>query len=140
MTCFIDTSFFFALASANDPDHERVRKVFEQFDPERLPELWLTTNHVVMETIRLTKRQLGHEAAVQMGKRLYGERLARIHWTTPKEEREAFDYLAHHADKRYSPVDCVSFVVMEANGLRDALTIDRDFTHRFVARPGPRPR
>ena len=140
MTCLVDTSFFFALASADDPDHERVREVFEEFDPKRLPELWLTTNHVVMETIRLTKRQIGHEAAVQMGQRLYSERLARIHWTTPKEEREAFYYLARHADKRYSPVDCVSFVVMETNGLRDALPIDRDLTHRFVARPGPRPR
>lgn len=139
MTSFVDTSFFFALASADDPDHERVRKVFEDFDPKRLPDLWLTTNHVVMETIRLTKRQIGHEPAVQMGRHLYSERLARIHWTTPNEEREAFDYLARHADKRYSPVDCVSFVMMEANGLRDALTIDRDFTHRFAARPGPRP-
>ena len=27
---FVDTSFFYALASANDPDHERVREVFEK--------------------------------------------------------------------------------------------------------------
>jgi uncharacterized protein len=140
LTYFVDTSFFFALASANDPDHVRVRDVFDEFDPKQLPDLWMTTNHVVMETIRLTKRQVGHEAAVKMGKRLYGQKLARIHWTAPKEEREAFDYLARHADQRYSPVDCVSFVVMEAQGIREALTIDRDFTHRFSARPGPRPK
>ena len=138
MTCFVDTSFFFALASAKDPDHERVREVFETFDSKLLGQVWLTTNHVVMETIRLTKRQIGHEAAVVMGHRLYGEKLARIHWTTPEEERDAFGYLARHRDKRYSPVDCVSFVVMEAHGITEALTIDSDFTHRFTARPGPR--
>jgi predicted nucleic acid-binding protein len=35
---FVDTGFLFALASTKDPDHERVREVFEEFDPERLPE------------------------------------------------------------------------------------------------------
>ncbi len=140
MISFVDTSFFFALASADDPDHERVRDVFAQFDPERLPDLWLTTNHVVMETIRLTKRVMGQEAAVEIGKRLYSEKLARIHWTTPREEKEAFDYLARHGDQRYGPVDCTSFVVMDAHAISEALTIDRDFTHRFIARPGPRPK
>jgi predicted nucleic acid-binding protein len=135
---FVDTSFFFALASANDPDHDRVREVFEQVKVEELPGIWLTTNHVVLETIRLTKRNLGNDAAVDMGRRLYGEQLARIHWTTPAEERQALDYLAKYGDQRYSPVDCISFVVMEAFGIHEALTIDRDFTHRFNARPGPR--
>jgi predicted nucleic acid-binding protein len=135
---FVDTSFFFGLASTSDGDHERCREVFETLDVKRLPDLCLTTNHVVMETIRLTQRNIGHAAAVEMGKRLYGETLARIHWTARGEEQQAFAYLARHPDKRYSPVDCVSFVVMEAHGILEALTIDRDFTHRFVARPGPR--
>ena len=34
-------------------------------------------------------------------------------------------------------VDCVSFVVMEKLGIREALAVDEDFTHRFIARPGP---
>jgi predicted nucleic acid-binding protein len=137
---FVDTSFFFALASEDDPDHERVRQVFDQIEPRELPASWLTTNPVVLETIRLTKRNIGSDAAVEMGRRLYAEQLARVHWTTPAEERLALDYLAKYKDQRYSPVDCISFVVMEALGIQEALTIDRDFTHRFVARPGPRPR
>lgn len=140
MTFFVDSGFFFALAHEDDADHERVREVFDAFDPKRLPEMCLTTNHVILETINLTKRNVGHDAAVDMGRRLYGETLARIHWTTPEEEKKAFEYLARHADQRYSPVDCISFVVMEANGIREALVFDRHFTHRFVARPGPRPK
>ena len=137
---FVDTGFFYALASEDDADHERCREVFETLDQKRLPDLFLTTNHVVMETIRLACRNSSHAAAVNMGRQLYGEALARIHWTNPKEEKDAFEYLARHTDKRYSPADCVSFVVMDAYGITEALTIDRDFTHRFVTRPGPRPR
>jgi predicted nucleic acid-binding protein len=137
---FVGTGFFFALASKDDADHSRVSAVFDSFDPNRLPDLCLTTNHVVFETIRLTKWNMGHEAAVEMGRRLYSESLARIHWTTPQEEKNAFAFLTKHHDKHYSPVDCVSFVVMEAQGIREALAIDSDFTHRFIARPGPRPK
>jgi predicted nucleic acid-binding protein len=134
---FVDTSFFFALASHEDPDHERVREVFKEFDARRLPEFWLTTNHVVFETITLTRAVAGHAGAVSMGRRLYREVLARIHWATPQEEKKAFDYLTKYQDKDYSAVDCLSFVIMEAYGIQEALTVDSDFTHGFIARPGP---
>jgi len=134
---FVDSSFFFALASEEDPDHERVREVFQEFDPKRLRDLWLTTNHIVSETITLTRSSGGHREAVSMGRRLYKEILARIHWATPEEEKKAFDYLVRYHDKDYSAVDCLSFVIMEKYGIQEALTIDSDFTHRFVARPGP---
>jgi predicted nucleic acid-binding protein len=34
---FVDTSFFFALASPGNHDHKRVRGVYETFDRKRLP-------------------------------------------------------------------------------------------------------
>lgn len=115
-----------------------MREVFKEFDPKRLPELWLTTYHVTFETITLTRTSSGHREAASMGRRLYREVLARIHWATPDEEKNAFDYLVKYQDKKYSAVDCLSFVIMEAYGIREALTVDSDFTHRFIARPGPR--
>jgi predicted nucleic acid-binding protein len=133
---FLDTSFLFALVSSKDEHHGRVVEVFSSFEGRRLSEVLLTTNHVVAETVTLT-RTLGHERAVRLGERLYAERLARIHWTTPEEEREAFAYFKKHRDKDYSIVDCLSFVVMEREGIREALAVDSDFTHRFTARPGP---
>jgi predicted nucleic acid-binding protein len=48
-----------------------------------------------------------------------------------------FECLKQHADQGYSMVDCLSFVVMHQNGIREALAVDSDFTHRFIARPGP---
>jgi predicted nucleic acid-binding protein len=75
---------------------------------------------------------------VRLGDQLYGERLARIHGATPEEERAAFDYRKRHRDQTYGFVDCLSFVVMEKLGIREALAVDSDFAHRFSARPGPK--
>lgn len=134
---FVDTSFFFPLLSARDRDHQRVREVFEGFKGQRLVEQLVTTNHVIAETITLARVRVDHALAVQVGELLYAEKIARIHWATPDEEKAAFAYLAKHDDKEYSSVDCLSFVVMEGLGMREALAVDSDFTHRFVVRPGP---
>jgi len=134
---FVDTSFLFPLLSTHDRDHPRVREVFEGFGNRRLPDYLLTTNHVVGETITLARVRGGHDLAVSVGHYLYSEKMARIHWARPEQEKAAFAYLAKHADKDYSFVDCLSFVVMDAFGISEAWAVDSDFTHRFVVRPGP---
>lgn len=134
---FVDTSFFFPLVSANDRDHPRVRQVFEGLGNRRLPDLLLTTNHVVAETITLARVRAGHDLAVRVGRYLYSEKMARIHWASPAEEKNAFEYLAKHRDKEYSFTDCLSFVVMDAFGITEAWAVDSDFAHRFAVQPGP---
>ena len=137
---FVDTGFFFAFFSANDPDHSRCREVFESFKDRRLPELLLTTDHVIFETITLTRMRIGHERAVFVGERLYSGKMARIYETSFEEQLTAFEYFKRHSDKKYRAVDCLSVVVMEKLEIGEALAVDEDFTHRFIARPGPRPR
>jgi uncharacterized protein len=134
---FLDTGFIFALSSEKDEHHERALEVFRGFKGQRLPDLLLTTNHVVAETVTLS-RKLGHDKATAIGERLYAGRLARIHWATEDEERAAFDYFKRHRDQVYSFADCLSFVVMDQLGITEALAVDSDFTHRFTARPGPK--
>jgi uncharacterized protein len=133
---FLDTGFLFALVSERDAHHGRVVEVFNTFKGLRLADHLLTTNHVIAETMTLTLK-IGHGKAVALGEQLYAEKLARIHWATPDEERAAFAYFKRHQDQTYSCVDCLSFVVMETVGIREALVVDSDFTHRFIARPGP---
>jgi len=90
-----------------------------------------------MECITLTRVRIGHHAAVLMGERLYSERMVRIHRATAEDERSAFEYLRKHQDEANSAVDCLSFVVMDKLGISEALAVDDDFSHRFVARAGP---
>lgn len=137
---FVDTGFLVALFNKRDRDHPRVLEVFRTFESSNLPELLLTTDHVVFETITFLVKKASHERAIFVGERLYSGKLARIHQASFEEQMAAFEYLKRHRDKTYSAVDCLSFVVMEKHGITEALAIDDDFTHRFTARPGPRPK
>lgn len=134
---FVDTSFFYALFATDDEDHGRAFGVFKEFHGRHLPGVLVTTDIAVMETITLARRRSSHQQAAFIGERLYSEKIARIHRTTFDEQRAAFEYFKRYADKEYSTVDCLSFVVMDSLGITEALAIDSDFTHRFTARPGP---
>jgi predicted nucleic acid-binding protein len=137
---FVDASFFFAFFSEIDENHVRAVEVLQELEGHKLPDVLVTTDHVVFETITLTRYRISHERAVFVGERLYSEKMARIHRASFDEQRAAFDFFKRHADQKYSVVDCLSFVVMESLGIHEALAVDADFTHRFVARPGPLPR
>ena len=143
---FLDTSFLYPLFNVEDEDHRRVLEVFETLRGARLGDLLLTTPQVVFETITLIRvghgehrpdAQTRHRQAAYAGERLLSGNLARIHRSGQGEERAAFDYFKRYSDKVYSMVDCLSFVVMDKLGIREALAVDEDFTHRFIARPGP---
>ncbi len=142
---FLDTGFLFAYVSENDKDHLRVNDVLEVHRGERLADFLLTTNHVVAETITLVSKRghrdpgIRHDLAVKAGRQLHAGAFAQVHHASAEEEREACAYFARHRDKSYSMVDCLSFVVMEKRGIREGWAVDEDFTHRFTARPGPRP-
>ena len=134
---FVDTSFFVALLDPRDKNHARAAQALEEFEGRRLSDQLLTTNNVVLETITVARYEAGHTLAVKAGEMLYGEKLARLHRTTAEDEAAAFAYMRKYEDKEYSAVDCLSFVVMEALGIREALAFDSDFGHHFVMRPGP---
>ena len=108
------------------------------FRGKKTSDLLLTTNHIVFETVTPARARLTHDYAVQVSQALLTQTVARIHWATEDDQREALAYLARHHDKKYSAVDCLSFVVMDKFGITEALTLDSDFSHRFTARPGPR--
>lgn len=136
---FVDTGFLIALFNKRDRHHKRVRPVFRELEGKRLSDLLLTTDHVVFETVTYFIKKVSHERAVYVGQRLYRERMARIYRASFAEQTAAFEYLKRHSDKRYSAVDCLSFVIMNKLGIREALAVDKDFTHSFIARPGPLP-
>jgi len=143
---FLDTGFVFALVYRDDVNHARVREVFDRYRDRPLAGFVLTSNHVVAETVTLLRKRAGadprtrHALAVQVGQQLLAGTFGQVHRATAEEEHAALAYLAKHQDKDYSFVDCLSFVLMERLGIREAFAVDADFTHRFVALPGPLPR
>jgi predicted nucleic acid-binding protein len=140
---FLDTGFILALIAESDVNHRRAVELMEGYSSSRLSDLVITTNHVVAETLTLVRARahksaaIRHELAVKVGEKLFGEALGRIRQATAEDEREAFAYFAQHRDQDYSFVDCVSFVVMLKLGIREAMTFDAHFSHRFIVRPAP---
>jgi predicted nucleic acid-binding protein len=134
---FVDTSFFAALLLPKDAHHRRAVEAVEALGQERLSNMLLTTNNVVLETITVARYEGNHKIAVRAAELLYGGAMARVYRTTAEDEAEAVAYLRRHQDKEYSAVDCLSFVVMLKQGITDVFAFDDDFSHRFVMRPGP---
>ncbi|MCY2950772.1 MAG: PIN domain-containing protein [Planctomycetota bacterium] len=121
-TVFVDTLFYLALANGDDEYHD-VAGEFERSFRGRL----ITTEYVLVEVLdALTGgdlRELGLaivEAAIEddatavipAGTELFGR------------ARELF---RQRADKQWGITDCISFVVMQEQGVREALTADHHF-------------
>jgi len=141
---FLDTGFLLALVSERDENHGRALDVINSYRGGSLWDQVITTNHVVAEAITAVRFKAephnlpkGHALAVEIGRGLNDGAFGKVYEVTTDEERSAFEYFARHQDKAYSFVDCISFVVMDKLDLREALSVDGDFTHRFIARPGP---
>ena len=74
--------------------------------------------------------------AVAAGELLFSGQMVSVYRTSEDDERAAFQYMKQHVDKRYSAIDCLSFVVMLKHGITEAFTFDRrDFSHRFIVKP-----
>ncbi len=80
--------------------------------------------------------EANHKVAVRAGELLYGGAMARLYRSTAEDEEQAFAYFRRYHDKKYSAVDCLSFVVILSHGITEAFSFDEDFSHRFVMRPG----
>ena len=87
----------------------------------------MTTSFVFDEVVTFLNRRGRHEKAVEVGVRLLESPSVRlIHVDEPLFEA-GWSYFRNRADKRYSLTDCISFVVMEREGIQDALCFDAHF-------------
>jgi len=122
---FIDTSGFFALLVSRDRWHGAARQHLRRASDagSRL----LTTDYVLDEVVTLLRAR-GHGHLVgPLFATIDRSAAMRIEWTGQDRFNEARDFCLRHADKPWSFTDCLSFVVMHAHGVRDALTSDSHF-------------
>ena len=132
---FVDTSAWFPLLTRGHPDHARVAGALRQ--RRRAGARVLTTNLVVAETHALLLRRV-HRAAALAFLRQVGLAGELVVTSTPELElRAREDWIERYADQDFSLADAVSFAVMDARGIREALTLDGHFAAAgFVAVPG----
>jgi uncharacterized protein len=123
---FVDTSFLVAVIDDTDKYHAKVRAYYKQLVRER----WtlVTTEAVLVE--------LGNALAEPKWRRTVyiwlkdiqesGSIFTVLPATTQLLET-AIKFYGTRLDKEWGMTDCMSFVVMEEQNLRDALTFDHHF-------------
>lgn len=109
-------------------DHDAVRAVYGE---SRWP--FVTHEFVLVEAFSLlTKRVHKHAALTTIGALRRSPRIEIIR--AGEELLEAgWKRCEHFADKEWDWVDCMSFEVMEARGMRSALSLDHHFTQAGFA-------
>ena len=133
MTVFADTSGLYALLVRTEERHDEVARAFARILERRQP--LVTTNYILLETAALLQRRIGLPAVRDLDERLVP--VCTVVWVTEAMHRRAVDRLIRAGRRGLSLVDCVSFGVMEEEGIGEALALDQDFADAgFRVTPG----
>ena len=119
---FADTFYWIALANRNDASHQRAAE-FARRSSDRL----VTTEWVLSEVADGLASER-HRHLIQRLRMLWrtDEKLTIVEATHDLFET-GLDLFCNRPDKEWSLTDCTSFVVMQEQGISEALTADRHF-------------
>jgi predicted nucleic acid-binding protein len=122
---FLDTSFAIALASRRDQHHDQAVVLASQIR-ENGSEL-VTTIPVVIEIGNSLAKQSFRSAAIQLITSLHSDSSVTIVPLDHSLYNRSFSLFSERNDKDWGLTDCISFVVMEDQDIRSALTADKHF-------------
>lgn len=122
---FIDTGAFLAKEIANDQHHAAAVSFWNFLDDDRVA--LYSSEHVLDEAMTLLARRTSYTWAAGWGQDALS---SGISWLKAEEKDwiAALRSMRKFADQGISFTDCVSFVLMRREGLRDAFGFDRHFS------------
>jgi uncharacterized protein len=123
VSLFIDTSGFYALLVGSESHHGPVKRAFGQA-AERGQRL-LTTNYVVLETVALLQHRIGLAPVRDFDAKILA--VVEVVIVDADLHRRGIQRLFRLDRRQVSIVDAVSFEIMEAEGITNALALDEDF-------------
>jgi uncharacterized protein len=119
---FIDTSFIIALVNINDQFHEQAELLSYKIENSSL----LTTNAVLLEIGNGLAKSFKDDA-IKIINIILGSRNIDVLFIDNGLFKRGFEMYTDYHDKNWGLVDCISFVVMKENGIKEVLTFDDDF-------------
>ena len=122
---FVDTSAWYPAIVASHPDHSAVAGALT--DALSAGARIVTTNLVVMETHALLLIRVGQGVALNFARTVSEPPTVVVSSGPELEQRAVDEWLARYADQQFSFADAVSFSVMKARGISQALTLDAHF-------------
>jgi predicted nucleic acid-binding protein len=125
---FADTSFYLALLRADDPFHAGA------IDESKLRPVIITTEFIFMELGSACARAADHIDFLALVEAARASPRITIISLDSRLMNLGLELMGERQDKDWSLTDCISFVVMKEQGIREALTCDRHFEQAgFVA-------
>ncbi len=120
---FVDAGFFIARFNSRDEYHHRARVFGAQTISTR--EMW-TTDAVLLEVAASLARPISKATAIRIWDQFHGgDPRCRAVETSAVNLASAMNLYRARIDKAWSLTDCLSFLVMEREGLTEALTADQ---------------
>lgn len=127
---FADAYFFIAVLSSRDAAHGRAMELIGSAEVDEL----VTTAWVLAELADGMHRPGERNRCALFINDLRDDKRVRLLNAEPAIFWRGFDLYRERPDKEWSLTDCISFIVMKDEGLREALTGDRHFEQAgFVA-------
>jgi predicted nucleic acid-binding protein len=119
---FADTSYYVALLSDADQWHEAAVR-----QSERLLGRQVVTEYVLVELGSALSNEKDRHLYVPFVQHLLADAATRFIPASRSLFERGLAMFARRPDKKWSLVDCISFVVMKQERLTDALTADHHF-------------
>jgi predicted nucleic acid-binding protein len=123
MSVFVDTSALYALLVRTEERHAEVSSAFGSLLD--LGRRLLTSNYGLVETTALLQRRFGLAAVRDVNDRIVP--LLTLRWIGEALHRHSVERLLRTDRRGLSLVDCSSFVIMDTEGIEEALVLDSDF-------------
>ena len=122
---YIDTGAFLARYLSHDQYHKQATPFWGQIYNDR--EFCSTSNFVLDETFTLLGRRSGYAFAAKRAKNIYASKLLTILRPTREDEIKAIEFFEKYAEHRVSFTDCISFVLMNREGIKRVFSFDTHF-------------
>lgn len=122
---FLDTSFLIALENRSDPHHQRAKELDrELFDEDAI----LVLHWGILLEIGDGYARIGRRGkAEDLFDRLRSEDRYQVESLTESLLDDGMDLYLSRSDKEWGLTDCLSFALMRAEGISEALTADVHF-------------
>jgi hypothetical protein len=121
-TVFADTWFYLALLDAGDHHHKTAKSYLRSFDGR-----FVTTRWILAEVANGLAAPRFRLRVAEFLERLESNRRVQVFGESDELYRDGRALYKARPDKEWSLTDCISFVVMEREGIREALTADHHF-------------
>ncbi len=120
---FLDTAYVLALLNPKDIYHKQAKAVLPLMQSAR--EIWIT--EAVLIEIGNALSRSNRNAAAAFINSCYITQNVRVVSIDTSLLKRALDFYNNRGDKEWGLTDCISFVVMDDQGLKEALTTDEHF-------------